>query len=433
VTAAREAGPSRRAGGRRGGGTGDIWTRVIAPAALLIALPLVVYYLWICLAYYRGGLVLPRSAKEWAALAGRVPAPSLSAAGILLAWFLYLAAAHLVVPGRRVEGLPQDDGARLTYKTNGWATWWATWALLGLAVWSGWLRPSTVTDRFGSLLSTANILVFILAVCLFVAGRRRSADRGKPDWPLHEFFAGTSLNPRINGFDWKFFCETRPGLIGWVAIDLALLLTQYHRHGRVSAAMALVVAFHFWYVADCMFNEAALLSTWDIRHERFGWMLCWGDLVWVPATYPIQAWYLVDRPGNLAPPAIAAIVGLNTVGYVIFRDANIQKHRFRQDPAKPIWRRQPEYIATRRGGLLLVSGWWGFARHANYLGDMLMALAWCLPCGFGSALPYFYLVYLTALLVHRERRDDRACAEKYGHDWQAYRRRVRYRIVPGVY
>lgn len=40
-----------------------------------------------------------------------------------------------------------------------------------------------------------------------------------------------------------------------------------------------------------------------------------------------------------------------------------------------------ETIATATGKRLLVSGWWGLVRHPNYLGDLLMALAWSLPCG----------------------------------------------------
>jgi delta14-sterol reductase len=28
---------------------------------------------------------------------------------------------------------------------------------------------------------------------------------------------------------------------------------------------------------------------------------------------------------------------------------------------------------TKRGTRLLTSGWWGFSRHPNYLGDWLMA------------------------------------------------------------
>jgi steroid 5-alpha reductase family enzyme len=162
-------------------------------------------------------------------------------------------------------------------------------------------------------------------------------------------------------------------------------------------------------------------------------MLCWGDLVWVPFTYTIPAYYLVGHPHELSLPATVGIVALNVLGYAVFRSANIQKHRFRQDPGRPIWGKRPDYVATARGPLLLASGWWGAARHLNYLGDVAMALAWCLPAGFEHPLPYFYVVYVAVLLVHRERRDHAMCRQKYGADWDAYCRKVRWRIVPGLY
>jgi protein-S-isoprenylcysteine O-methyltransferase Ste14 len=127
------------------------------------------------------------------------------------------------------------------------------------------------------------------------------------------------------------------------------------------------------------------------------------------------------------------LVVLDLVGYAVFRGANLQKHRFRLNPDALVWGRKPEYIATADGSRLLVSGWWGRARHLNYLGDLLMALAWCLPCGFAHPLPYFYLGYSAILLVHRERRDCARCAAKYGQAWDAYCRRVPWRIVPGLY
>lgn len=34
---------------------------------------------------------------------------------------------------------------------------------------------------------------------------------------VYDFFTGHELNPRIGSFDLKYFCELRPGLIGWVS------------------------------------------------------------------------------------------------------------------------------------------------------------------------------------------------------------------------
>jgi hypothetical protein len=42
-----------------------------------------------------------------------------------------------------------------------------------------------------------------------------------------------------------------------------------------------------------------------------------------------------------------------------------------------------------------------------------MGLAWCLPTGFDTPITYFYVIYFAILLIHRQRRDDEACAKKY--------------------
>ena len=42
-----------------------------------------------------------------------------------------------------------------------------------------------------------------------------------------------------------------------------------------------------------------------------------------------------------------------------------------------------------------------------------MALAWSLPTGFDTPLTYFYVVYFAVLLIHRQRRDDERCQNKY--------------------
>jgi delta14-sterol reductase len=244
---------------------------------------------------------------------------------------------------------------------------------------------------------------------------------------------GTILHPRWHHFDVKFFCESRPGLLLWLVINAALAAKQYQLHGTVTTAMLLVVACQALYVVDYFYYEEAILTTWDIRYEKFGWMLCWGSLVWVPFTYTLPAQYLVDHPHPLSILATLGILALHLLGYGLFRSANLQKHRFRRDPASRIWGRPATYITTAQGALLLTSGWWGWARHLNYLGDLCMALAWCLPTGFAHPLTYFYFVYMVVLLVHRERRDHRKCQAQYGPDWQAYCQRVRWRLLPGIY
>lgn len=401
---------------------------LVAAAVMLLTLPLLVYYLWVCVQFHRGTLVWP----SWFD-AQRIPGPTFAAVVMFGAWLLLQTLLQIFAPGPIKLGTPLANGTRLSYRMNGWFSFWFTLGLLALVCGLGWLPAALVYDHFGPLLTTVNLAAYSFSGYLFLYGLLFPVGERTTGNAVYDYFLGTALNPRIGTFDFKFFCESRPGLIGWVVVNLSLAAAQVRLLGYLSTPMILVQAFQFLYVADYFWHEEAILTTWDIKHENFGWMLCWGDLVWVPFTYTLQAFYLIHNAHELPAWGIAGLVALNLLGYGIFRGANIQKHRFRSNPEGLVWGRPPEFIATSRGTLLLTSGWWGIARHMNYLGDLIMALAWCLPCLFGSPLPYFYFVYFTILLVHRQRRDDATCREKYGPDWEKYCTKVRWRILPGVY
>lgn len=133
---------------------------------------------------------------------------------------------------------------------------------------------------------------------------------------------------------------------------------------------------------------------------------------------------------------------LGLFGYYLFRTANHQKDLFRRTDGKcTIWGRKPAYIecayssadGQKHHSKLLISGFWGVARHLNYTGDLLGSLAYCLACGVSYLLPYFYIVYMTILLVHRCIRDEHRCHNKYGKDWIRYSNAVPYRLLPGIF
>ena len=45
-----------------------------------------------------------------------------------------------------------------------------------------------------------------------------------------------------------------------------------------------------------------------------------------------------------------------------------------------------------RTSLLLASGWWGVARHFQYMFELTAAYGWAMLSGFHSLLPFFYPV-----------------------------------------
>jgi len=383
--------------------------------AAMIALPALVYYLWLSFSAAGGWVFTSWSAAP--GLVARQAIPNLASVAVYGGWLLWQVLLYALLPGRDAAGQPLSDGSRLKYRVNGNLAFWITIPLAALAA---WLSPGFVYDNLGRLLTMASLVALAGSVYLFRHGHGRGAQ---------QFFAGVERNPRIGSFDLKFFCESRPGLMGWAVIDIALAF----KGGQRSTALLLVLACQLLYVADYFWHEEAILSTYDIVHERFGFMLAWGDLVWVPFIYSLQVYFLASHPQRLPGWAIAAIAVLNLTGYALFRTANLQKHHFRRDPARPIWGKRPAFIRTQSGSLLLTSGLWGLARHLNYTGDLLMAIAWSLPTLFVSPLTYFYPAFLLVMLVQRERRDHANCLAKYGEAWQAYCRQVRWRLVPGLY
>jgi len=113
-----------------------------------------------------------------------------------------------------------------------------------------------------------------------------------------------------------------------------------------------------------------------------------------------------------------------------------------------VWGKKPKFIKaqykvldtksgkeTSRTSLLLASGFWGVARHFQYLFELTAAWSWCLLANpvVNGAIPMFYAAFLTYLLVDRANRDSIKCHKKYGKYYEEYCRLVPYKILPGVY
>ncbi|KAH8815727.1 Delta(14)-sterol reductase-like protein [Xylogone sp. PMI_703] len=408
----------------------------------------------------------------------------------VLGYYALQLVLYRVLPGQEMEGVELVSGGRLKYKFN---TWSSTMVILSICL-AGTIAQGAdfpvwtyIYDNYLQIL-TANLFIsYALATFVYVRSfsvkpgnkeHRELAAGGHTGNMLYDWFIGRELNPRctiplIGEIDIKSFCELRPGLLGWILLDLTFVAHQYKNYGYITDSILLSTGFQALYVLDSYWMEPAILTTMDITSDGFGFMLSFGDLAWVPCAYSLQAKYLSVYPVHLGLFGIAGVLGTLGVGYYIFRSANNEKNRFRTDPTDPRVAHL-KYMETKAGSKLLISGWWGIARHINYLGDWIMAWAFCLPTGIagylvqhgdvssatthvpegtffikgpsvetrvfqGDArgwamlLTYFYVIYFGTLLVHREMRDEEKCIRKYGEDWEKYRKIVRYRIIPGIY
>ena len=348
-----------------------------------------------------------------------------------------------LLPGKRFEGPVTPAGNTPVYRANGVAAFVTTLALFSGASWGlGLFSPTIVYDHFGELIGALNTFSLAFCAALYLKGRfaPSSADHGLSGNVLFDYYWGTELYPRVLGWDVKMFTNCRFGMMGWPLILLSFAAAQSARHG-LSDSMLVAVAIQLVYIGKFFWWETGYLRSLDIMHDRAGFYICWGCLVWVPSIYTSSTLYLVDHPNHLGAP-VAAGMFLLGVGFVMMNYvADAQRQRVRATNGQTtVWGRPPVIITghyvTERGehkeSLLLASGFWGIARHFHYVPEILGAAFWTLPALFSHALAWFYVVFLTMLLTDRAFRDDNRCAAKYGADWDAYREQVPYKILPGI-
>jgi hypothetical protein len=71
--------------------------------------------------------------------------------------------------------------------------------------------------------------------------------------------------------------------------------------------------------------ETGYWCTMDIAHDRAGYYLCWGCLVWVPAVYTSPTLFLVSHPVRWGAPAAAAIAAAGAAAIYINYDSDRQR------------------------------------------------------------------------------------------------------------
>jgi 7-dehydrocholesterol reductase len=230
----------------------------------------------------------------------------------------------------------------------------------------------------------------------------------------------------------------RPGL----SSDYSNIAYQYQIQGRVELSLILVSILQTIYVIDFFVNEAWYLRTIDIAHDHYGFYLAWGTFCFLPTTYTIQGQYLGLYPGSASTLYLGFWFLVGVTGYIVFRSANDQKDRVRRSGGKSkIWGKPAQFIEAfyktldgqEHETLLLCSGWWGWSRHANYAGDLLISYSTCALVGSSKAVVWIYAIWMTMLLVHRCMRDEKRCSDKYGQAWVDYCKLVPWRFVRGIW
>ncbi|MCB9754493.1 MAG: ergosterol biosynthesis protein [Myxococcales bacterium] len=350
----------------------------------------------------------------------------------LIALYGLIFVLHLIIPGRWVTGYARDarTGAPLRYRLNGLRVALVTLALYGLAGAGGLIAwDALYVHRWAALAAACALgLVFTAALVLPAAPRRGL---------LADLFLGRLENPQLA--DGHVDAKMVLYLVGAVTLELNLLSYAAHHlllhPGAASPGVALHVALFSFFVFDYLWFERVHLYTYDLFAERVGFKLGWGCMCFYPFFYALGLGSVVERPDPGASTLQLVLCALLFfAGWVLARGANMQKFWFKTQPERAAFGVLVPETLEGDGRRLLVNGFWGVARHVNYLGEITMATALALALGYPGALwPWLYPLYYVALLLPRQRDDDRRCAAKYGALWAEYERRVPYRIIPGIY
>ncbi len=349
-----------------------------------------------------------------------------------------------LLPGKRFEGPITPNGNVPVYKANGVAAFAVTMlGYAGLSWGAGLFKASVIYDNLGGVFGALNVFSLVFCLGLYLKGRfaPSTTDCGYSGNFIFDYYWGTELYPRVFGWDLKMFTNCRFGMMLWPVMLVSYAAAQANTATGLTDAMVVSVGLQLVYIAKFFWWETGYLRSLDIMHDRAGFYICWGCLVWVPTVYTSASMYLVGTTHTLGLPLAIAISAVGLVGIFANYFADAQRQRVRATGGETtVWGKKPVLIVghytTKEGeakqSLLLASGFWGIARHFHYVPELLGALCWTLPALFHNALPWFYFVFLVILLTDRAFRDDNRCASKYGDDWKAYCEKVPYKIIPGI-
>ncbi|XP_022244277.1 delta(14)-sterol reductase-like isoform X2 [Limulus polyphemus] len=357
---------------------------------------------------------------------------------IYIVWVIFQALLACFPIGKVIRGIPitgKKTSQILKYRMNGFASFITSLLVLPVLMHFGF--PLTfVYSNFFKLMIASIIFSFVFAVMIYIKSLRLPIYSINPEarsgCPQYDFFVGREIHPRIGKmFDLKCFV-LNAGMISWAILVVSLVYKTFVDKGSLNHPIILVASCQLIYIANHFWHNEHYLSSATIQYEGVGLMMIMGFFTWLPFFYCIPVMYLVNYPQYITDYCLGGIAALFGLGLYMYGQSNREKYMFRRNPHGPSVAHL-ESIPTMKGKRLLSSGWWGFVRHPNYLGDIIIFISWTLPCGFHHFFPYLPVLFVIIFLVGQIMKSEAGCKARYGASWDRYTSHVQYRLLPKIF
>jgi 7-dehydrocholesterol reductase len=210
-----------------------------------------------------------------------------------------------IIPGKEFRATVTATGHVPIYTANGFQCYLVTILSLFSLAYLGIFNPADVYDNMDKIVSSLNFFAIFFCVFLTIKGLNfpSTKDSGSNGSLIVDYFWGTELYPRIFGWDVKQCTNCRFGMMFWQVAILSYGFKQYQlMGGEISSSIFVSIVLQTIYIAKFFFWETGYFCSMDIQHDRAGYYICWGCLVWVPSMYTIHTFFMVQHPIPLSVP-----------------------------------------------------------------------------------------------------------------------------------
>lgn len=318
----------------------------------------------------------------------------------------------------------------LEYRCGAWFNAVITMSIIVLLhIWG--YKVTVFPDKSISYMTASAIFGLFMSCLMYYKGKTN------PVYPnpsitgnqVYDFFMGLEISPRLGNYDVK---SSSHGMCTVSClVHNILLVVRASEEDSLSPTLFVVCLLQIVIAVDFLTWQNNFFTTFEIDKESSGYQLIMGYYVWAFLYTSITRYIFYSRV-ETSPPILFITVALFTVGYRIYHQSNTQKHIFRMDPNNPLVACLQK-IKTSTQKDILCDGWWGWVRHPNYFGEIIINWSYVIPCGFTHWVPFIDPIIVTYLIKCRAKRDNRRCWEQYGEAWTIYRNKVKYYIIPYVF